>query len=242
MTPARERPPRDFDLRILEDWEINLLLGACEETRYPTRNRLVVLLNAHAGLAAREIAAVKRGHVIDPSDGNPDAALEVWHGRGRHLLTRTIPIPRGSKLFRAIYAVIGQVPGRASDPLILSERALNNAGEGTEGAVFARHMRPTSIAYLFWKLYRAAGLRGSSHIGRQTFIVRAGRRIRETRGTLRDVQALAGHRSLETTQRYVERDEEAQRVVMRTLFDAPVFDAPDRSLRREGRRRTRNVR
>ena len=48
---------------------------------------------------------------------------------------------------------------------------------------------------------------------RRTFITNA-RTISTVGGSLRDVQMLAGHRVLSTTQRYIEADVEAQRRVV----------------------------
>ena len=61
----------------------------------------------------------------------------------------------------------------------------------------------------------ATGLKGcSSHSGRRTFITNAARTISTVGGSLRDVQMLAGHRALTTTQRYIEADVEAQKQVV----------------------------
>ena len=73
-------------------------------------------------------------------------------------------------------------------------------------------MTPVSIVCWFAKAFRAVGLEGcSSHSGRRTFITRAARLVHQAGGSLRDVQVLAGHRSLLTTQRYIDGDTDAQR-------------------------------
>lgn len=63
--------------------------------------------------------------------------------------------------------------------------------------------------------HAALGFRGcSSHSGRRTFITNAARKISTVGGSLRDVQVLAGHSSLSTTQRYIEADAAAQRRIV----------------------------
>jgi integrase/recombinase XerD len=72
-----------------------------------------------------------------------------------------------------------------------------------------------SIVNLFSKWYAIVGLEGcSSHSGRRTFITNAARKISTVGGSLRDVQLLAGHTNLRTTQGYIEADAEAQRRIV----------------------------
>jgi site-specific recombinase XerD len=94
-----------------------------------------------------------------------------------------------------------RVPGMALREIIVSER-----GNRTSSQV---------IVNLFFCWYRDLGLRGcSSHSGRRTFITAAARKISTVGGSLRDVQALAGHANLGTTQTYIDVDGEAQRKVV----------------------------
>jgi integrase len=68
-------------------------------------------------------------------------------------------------------------------------------------------MRPTSLVNWFAVMFAALGYAGcSSHSGRRTFITGAARQLARTGGSLRDVQLLAGHKSIETTQRYIDGD------------------------------------
>jgi hypothetical protein len=58
-------------------------------------------------------------------------------------------------------------------------------------------MSPVSIVNWFALAYHAVGLTGcSSHSGHRTFITRAARFVHKAGGSLRDVQLLAGHRSI----------------------------------------------
>jgi len=74
------------------------------------------------------------------------------------------------------------------------------------------HFGANSVAHWFKRLYASQGFDGcSSHSGRRTFIIRAARKVSEAGGSLRDVQHLAGHASLQTTQRYEEGSTDAKR-------------------------------
>jgi integrase/recombinase XerD len=73
-------------------------------------------------------------------------------------------------------------------------------------------LTPATIVNWFTTAYRCLGLAGcSSHSGRRTFITRAARLVHKAGGSLRDVQILAGHRSIQTTQRYIDGDTDVQR-------------------------------
>ena len=79
-------------------------------------------------------------------------------------------------------------------------------------------MTPVSIVNWFAIAYRAVGLEGcSSHSGRRTFITNAARNVHRTGCSLRDVQLLAGHASIETTQRYIDGDTAGQRRLVSLL-------------------------
>ncbi len=72
-----------------------------------------------------------------------------------------------------------------------------------------------AIVNLFSRWYRGLGFVGcSSHSGRRTFITNAARKISTVGGSLRDIQMLAGHSNLSTTQRYIEAHAEAQRRIV----------------------------
>lgn len=63
----------------------------------------------------------------------------------------------------------------------------------------------TAVTNYMHDLYQRAGLKGfSSHSGRRTFITRLAQKLNGSNFTLRDVQRLAGHAQLNTTECYIE--------------------------------------
>ena len=72
-----------------------------------------------------------------------------------------------------------------------------------------------TVVDFFADLYGKLEFEGaSSHSGRRTFITNCAKKITTVGGSLRDVQFLAGHSSLQTTQRYIESDTAAKRMVV----------------------------
>jgi integrase/recombinase XerD len=71
---------------------------------------------------------------------------------------------------------------------------------------------------MFKGWYDEMGLIGcSSHSGRRTFITDAAKKVSQVGGSLRDIQMMVGHTSLQTTQRYIEYDTQSQRMLINLL-------------------------
>ena len=180
--------------KILSLGDVNDLLVFADCTRHPLRNRVIVLLAAKAGLRAGEIAKLTWDMVLDPT-GDIGTVIELRDFAAKNASGRLIPVHL--KLREALAAYRSLSTG--SGPVVRSER-----GGG--------RMRPLSIVVWFNRAFRHIGLHGcSSHSGRRTFITRAARLVHKAGGSLRDVQLLAGHRSIQTTQRYIDGDTDAQR-------------------------------
>lgn len=179
--------------KVLSDSQIQELLAYVKSTRNPRRNRVLVLLSVKARLRAGEIANLTWEMVSDPS-GSIDRILELQDRVAKNRGGRRIPL--NGELQRAL--IEWRATSCHQGPVIRSERG--------------RAMTPRSIVNWFARAYRALDLAGcSSHSGRRTFITRAARLVYQAGGSLRDVQVLAGHRSIQTTQRYIDGDTDAQR-------------------------------
>lgn len=161
--------------------------------RSPNRDRVIVLLSVKAGLRACEIAGLDWSMVLD-AHGCVGASLDVRTTIAKGQSGRRIPVH--PDLGRALKVLLKETGGIG--PVVRSARG--------------GHMRANSIVNWFVALYAELGFEGcSSHSGRRSFITSAARNVAKVGCSLRDVQMLAGHRSIETTQRYIEGDSAAQR-------------------------------
>ena len=81
-----------------------------------------------------------------------------------------------------------------------------------------RGMKTQSVINFLFAHYKKCDIQGaSSHSGRRTFITNAARKISSVGGSIRDVQHLARHSNLQTTQLYVDTNSEAQKAVINLL-------------------------
>ena len=111
-------------------------------------------------------------------------------------------IPMHPSLGRALVAL-----KRASAPVGPVVRSARGGG-----------MRSKSIVTWFIALFASLELEGcSSHSGRRSFITAAARNAYKTGCSLRDVQLLAGHKSIEITQGYIDGDTRGQRRLVASL-------------------------
>jgi integrase len=180
--------------KVLESDDVADLLTLADCSRHPVRNRVMVLLSAKAGLRAGEIAGLTWDMVLD-ANGHIGTSIELRDHAAKKGSGRLIPMH--PDLADAL-SVLRQASTEWSGNVVRSERG--------------GPMTALSIVVWFKRAYEYLGLDGcSSHSGRRTFITRAARLVHEAGGSLRDVQLLAGHRSIQTTQRYIEGDTDAQR-------------------------------
>ena len=154
---------------------------------------MIVLLSAKAGLRAGEIADLT-WDMVSAATGEISATIELRDCAAKNGSGRLIPIHADLAAALSTWRRVSAGSGH----LVRSERG--------------GPMTALSIVVWFNRAYHYVGLDGcSSHSGRRTFITRAARLAHHAGGSLRDVQLLAGHRSIQTTQRYIDGDSDAQR-------------------------------
>jgi integrase/recombinase XerD len=180
--------------KTLSKGQVEAILGYLAKTRWPTRNRVIFLLSTKAGLRAKEIASLTWRMVTD-ARGQIGQAIYLENTASKGQSGRVIPMNDELRTALAAYAKTTIIA--SSSFLIESERS--------------NRMSAQAIVNLFWRWYQHIGFDGcSSHSGRRTFITNTARKISTVGGSLRDVQMLAGHTNLRTTQRYIEANPEAQ--------------------------------
>ena len=180
--------------KALSRRDLNRALAAvrCRDTA--ERDRVMILLSVLAGLRACEIAGLEWRMVLD-AGARVAPLMELSDAIAKKRSGRRIPL---HPELRSALVALRRVDREGEGPVVRSARG---------GA-----MRANSIVNWFVALYRETGAQGcSSHSGRRTFITQAARQAHKAGASLRDVQLLAGHRSIETTQGYIDGDSDAQR-------------------------------
>ncbi|MGZ9074167.1 MAG: site-specific integrase [Burkholderiaceae bacterium] len=178
----------------------------------PWTDAVLFALSFKAGLRACEMAGLKWRDVMT-ADGSLIEPLAVWHipdkiskkGRGRK-------IPMHPDLYGALKDAMINLPKEATKsnrPLV--PKMLR--GTGGIDPVYA-HCKPNTLVQYIKREFDQAGAIGcSSHSGRRTFITQLARRANSHGCSLRDVQLLAGHSEIATTERYIDLSDNAPALV-----------------------------
>lgn len=169
------------------------MLRRISHSSTPERDRVMILLSVKAGLRACEIAGLDWAMVLDPR-GRVSGTINVRDSIAKKRGGRRVPTH--PELRHALERL-----ERTTEPIGPIIRSYRGS-----------HLKANSIVNWFRTLYSDLGFEGcSSHSGRRSFITIAARNAPRSGCSLRDVQLLAGHRSIETTERYIDGDTSAQR-------------------------------
>lgn len=187
--------------KILSVREIGQALAHVRGGRYALRNEVMFLLSIKAGLRAKEISRLTWSMVTNAS-GEIGEGLHLPDNASKGKSGRTVPL--NLQLKQALVALHQSLSPQPYAYVIASERGAS--------------MLPCNISHWFRLVFKALRLEGcSSHSGRRTFVTNAAKKIIEAGGSLRDVQQLAGHASLQMTQSYIEGDADAKRKVVQLI-------------------------
>ena len=160
--------------------------------KHALRNRTMLLVTHWAGMRVGEVAYLRYADVVDDVGKIRDEIqLEPTQTKGRH--ARTVFV--NAKLRRELEVYVrNHKPTNANSPLFYTQK---RAG-----------FTPNTLAQHFHYLYKRAGIAGgSSHSGRRTFITNLA-----AKGVgVRVLMSLAGHRSISTTQAYIDVNDDMKR-------------------------------
>jgi len=192
--------------KVLNKQQIEMVSTYLRSKRNGLRNQTIFLLSVKCGLRSKEISKLSWKEVCD-SNGEVDNCISLTNRSSKGLSGRIIPLHKDVR-HNLIELLDNHKQFRSFD--INTSFVVR-----TERSPFTTSQ---SIVNMFQKWYRTLGLVGcSSHSGRRTFITETSKKISLCGGSLRDVQMMVGHSSLQTTQRYIESDTESQRKVVDLL-------------------------
>ena len=185
--------------KTLSDKNLKIVLATISANRHPARNRAMLLMSVYAGCRVGEIAAMRFSDVVAADGSIKDeirlAAEQTKGDRGRVVLV-------ADKLKKELATYIATLKHLDPDkPFFRSQRNR----QGFSANTLAQH---------FGMIYQRAGIDGaSSHSGRRTFITTlANRGV-----SVRVLAGLAGHRSIMTTQRYIDLNEDMMKVAVNLI-------------------------
>jgi integrase/recombinase XerD len=157
-------------------------------SRVPESDVLKVYLSHYAGLRACEIAGLRWQHVTDASGRGLGKEIFIPGNISKGGVGRKVPMH--DKVREALLAFQRAYP--SSDRLAISSRR-------------GRTQTPNAVAAWFWHMYRRLGYQGcSSHSGRRWYISQLARIANQHGCSMVDVQQLAGHARLDSTQCYID--------------------------------------
>lgn len=187
---------------VLTDRDVKRMLQHFTRTAYPVRNRCVFMLGNLAGMRIGEIAALKIGDVLTP-EGAVRNEIQLTSAQTKGCEARTVLL--NMQLQGELEIYLRTLPAKHKDttqtlPLITSKTGKGFSANG--------------LCQLMLKLYDGAGLdRATSHSTRRTFITT----LAHKGVNVRVLAALAGHKSIATTQRYIELNENVLRAAIEII-------------------------
>lgn len=175
--------------------ELRKVLDYLASRPHPARNRLMMLMTHWSGMRVGEVAALRIGDVRNP-DGTVKAEirLDATQTKGKH--ARTVFLNDRLRKEIAVYLRLIIVTD-PSKPLFVTQK---------RSAFSANTLCQTLNA-----IYRSVGIDGAtSHSGRRSFITTLA-----SKGIgVRVLASLAGHKSIATTQAYIDVNDEMKRAAV----------------------------
>lgn len=182
--------------RVLTEKEIRKVLNFCNTQPHSARNKAMLLCTHMAGMRVGEVAALRICDVL-ALDGTVKEEIALSASQTKGDKARTVLVPK--KLRDELTSYLQQRFGLASLQAVTQtdiQRALFPTQKNPK-----RGFSANTLCQLFHKIYKDSQMYGAtSHSGRRTFITK----LADKGVGVRVLMALAGHKSIATTQRYIE--------------------------------------
>lgn len=193
--------------KTLNKSQIEMIRTYLRSKRNGLRNETIFLFSVRGGLRAKEISQLSWKEVCD-SGGEVSDHIRLTDRSSKGKSGRIIPLNKD--LRRNLIELL--------DNQRKTYRSFNIETSFVVRTERSPFTTSQTVVNMFYGWYQRLGLLGcSSHSGRRTFITETSKKISLVGGSLRDIQMMAGHKSLQTTQRYIEGDSDSQRKVVNML-------------------------
>lgn len=180
--------------QVLGEKDVKRVLAAISRRCYSARDRAMFMLSLLAGMRVGEIAALKVSDVYEVNGKVRDhIRLSKDQTKGSEARTVLLNAQVQAELVQYKHTLTRQ----GAVPLFVSK--------------WGKAMSPNSLVQVFGRFYRQAGLsNASSHSGRRSFITQ----LAHKGVNVRVLAALAGHKNISTTQRYIDLGEHQLRAAI----------------------------
>jgi integrase/recombinase XerD len=178
--------------KTLNQSEIDQVLRyIATSSRYATRNRTMLLTSFYSGMRVGEIASLKLSDVCN-EDGTIKREIRLTAEQTKGRVGRVVFVNDKLQTELAAYLRTHKIKDQ-THPLFYTEKSRGFSAN-------------TLTQWFFW-LYRKSGVVASSHSGRRTFITN----LANKGVSVRVLASLAGHKSIATTQIYIDTNDDIKR-------------------------------
>lgn len=170
--------------QVLNERDVKRVLAAIAKRSYGSRDKAMFMLSFLAGMRVGEIAALKVSDVFE-DDGRVKEHIRLSSNQTKGSEARTVLLNVQAQEELRLYA--RTLTRNGAEPLFVSK--------------WGKAMSANSLVQVFGRFYKLAGLsNASSHSGRRSFLTG----LAHKGVNVRVLAALAGHKNIATTQRYIE--------------------------------------
>ncbi|SDU21682.1 integrase/recombinase XerD [Pseudomonas pohangensis] len=164
--------------------------AACE--RHAERNRAMLLLTHWTGMRIGEVVSLRLGDVVDCNgEIRSEIQLTAEQTKGNRARVVFVPVRMRKELKRYVQSAVAR---HSADFLFRTQKS--------------KQFTSNTATQLLQRIYERCGLQGAtSHSGRRSFITE----LASKGVSVRVLAALSGHRSIATTQRYIDVNDDMLR-------------------------------